>query len=103
MITAQGYWTILEYEREKDMTEINGLLVPTARNQRKMIKGQTHVISSDPDQKGLPDVVRIGTVVSGALKAGTMVLFNKHDGFGFEYNDKYLYAIKDELIMAVIS
>lgn len=102
MIEAQGYWTILEYEREKDMTDIGGILVPTARNQRKMIKGTTHTISSDPDQQNLPDVVRIGTVVSGKLKKDTTVLFNKHDGFGFDLDGKYLYAIKDELIMAVL-
>lgn len=100
-MNANKDWTIVEYEREKDVTATAaGILVPSARNQRAMIKGKSHTISADPDQKGLPDVVRIGTVTSSDLfKKGTPVFFNKHDGFGFELDGKYLYAIKSELVM----
>ena len=103
MIKHLGDWAILEYERGEDyVATTSGFLVSSKRTQRAMLKGTKHTLSGDPDVE-LPDVVRIGTVVSAsALKKGDKVLFNKHDGWGFEFNKQYLYAIKEANIMGMI-
>lgn len=103
MIKHLGEWAILEYEREEDYIPVaGGILVSSKRNQRAMLKGSKHTLSGDPDLE-LPDVVRAGTVLSATnLKKGETVLFNKHDGWGFEFDKKYLYAIREANIMGVL-
>lgn len=103
MIQARPGWAVLEYEREEDHSATaSGILIPSQRNQRVMMKGKMHNISADPDHN-LPDVIRVGTVVSSEiLKTGVQVLFNKHDGVGFVFDDKYFFVIKEELIAAAV-
>lgn len=103
MIKHLGDWAILEYEREADYVAVaGGFLVSSKRNQRAMLKGSKHTLSSDPDLE-LPDVVRAAKVLSApTLKKGTTVIFNKHDGWGFEFDTRYLYAIKEAAIMGEI-
>lgn len=100
---AQKGWAILQFEKgDSHTTTAFGLLVPTQRTQAQMVKGKTRIISTDPDAN-IPDVIRIGTIISHpSLKAGTSVIFNRHDAFGFELDEKTYYAIKEELIIATL-
>jgi len=104
MIEAREGWAVLEYDRGEDHNvTTSGLIVPTARNQRVMMKGKMHNLSSDPDH-ALPDIIRVGTVVSSKkISTGVQVFFNKHDGFGFTLGDRFLYLIKEDFIAAAIS
>lgn len=103
MIKHLGDWAVLEYEREEDyIPTTGGLLISSKRNQRAMMKGSRHTLSADPDLE-IPDLVRCATVVSSKnIKVGTKVLFNKHDGWGFELDKKYLYAIPEAKLMAEV-
>lgn len=103
MIQAREGWAVLEYDRgESHVEHSSGILVPTARTQRMTIRGKTHTISSDPDAN-LPDAIRIGTVISSkTLNEGIQVLFNKHNGYGFDLDGKYLYLIEDKYIAAAV-
>ena len=104
MIASKG-WTIVRYDKGEDFNPVgdSGFLVASQRTQRMMVKGMTHNISGDPDH-ALPDVIRIGTVVASQfVEEGTPVLFNKHDGWGFMHNGDYLFALKDESIIASLA
>lgn len=103
MITARKGWAIIKYEKQDIHIEVSGILIPSSRTQMLSKKGKSRTISTDPDAN-IPDVIRAGTIVSAnELENGTEVLFNRHDGFGFEFDKQYLYSIKEELIMAVIN
>lgn len=97
-------WTIVRYQREKDwdVTSTSGIIAPSARNQRMMVKGKQHTISGDPDHN-LPDLMRIGEVVaSSKFVEGVHLLFNKHDGYGFELDGEYLFALPNDKAMAAL-
>lgn len=100
---AHSKWTIIKYEKEDGVKKTSsGILLLSEREQALQIKGKTRVIKNDPDAN-LPDRIRMGKIVSTdlrGLKEGTIVLFNKHDAFGFEFDETYFYAIKSELVIA---
>ncbi len=102
MIHANRGWSIIEYEKGEDFIETKGgLYIAAGRTQRAMMKsGAKHTIGADPDVD-IPDLVRFGTLIAGdgIFKVGAQVLFNKHDAFGFELDDKHYYAIKTEFII----